>query len=254
MNAAETGLAHLRAGLDSALEASLAPLRGTDEPLGVLFSGGVDSSLLAWELRTRRGLSLCTVGQEKSPDVLAGRRAAESLGLPWNGMIVGPAEVHDAEERFAPDLEGALPVVRSVLVSLALAFELASPARLVCGQGVDELFLGYSHYQTLDEDGAARRSDSDLRRLRDDDWPRTVRIARRAGKEVVAPFLAEAFESAARRVPIALRLPGNAPKQFFREWAMARGLPAALALRPKKAIQYGSGIDALRRRRGSGPT
>lgn len=235
----------LHAALDAAFEEALHPLKNPDGPLGVLFSAGVDSSLLAWELRHRPEVVLCTMGCEGSPDLRAGRIGAERLGLPWEGITVDVELVHRTEDRFPGELAGLPSVSRTVLLSLAIAIDRASPARLVCGQGVDELFLGYAHYRGLSEADAERRSREDLARLRGTDWPRTQAIAKRLGKQARAPYLALPFEAAATRIPLALRLPADRPKQFFREWAVGRGLPAELAERPKKALQYGSGVDAL---------
>ena len=247
MSPRPTELAALRANLSSALDDSLGPLREGSAPLGVLFSGGVDSSLLAWELRKRPGLSLWTLGREGSEDLITGRERAARLGISWHGMPINAEDVREADARFHEPLEGTSPVVRSVLLSLALAIELAEPTELVCGQGIDELFLGYAHYQSLNEHSAEQRCRDDLARLRTSDWPRTLRIAHSVGTIVHAPYLSSGFEGAALRVPIAMRIPGDLPKRFFREWAISRGLPSDLALRPKKAMQYGSGVESLLR-------
>lgn len=251
----EEGLLSLQwAGdLSSALEHSLRSLRTPGPRLGILFSAGVDSALLAWELRHRPGVVLSTLGREGSSDLLAAREGARRVGLPWEELRFDAEDVARAEETFAGELEGTAPVQRSVLVALALAIDRASPGLLVCGQGVDELFLGYAHYRGLDDRSAEERSRTDFERLLSSDWPRTQRIARLAGKEVVAPYLDPAFEEAARRIPISLRRPEGSPKRFFREWALARGLPPELASRPKKALQYGSGVDSILRKRRRGP-
>jgi len=238
-------VAGLRAQLGSALEEALAPVRTGSVSLGVLFSGGVDSALLAWELRGEPQLVLCTIGREGSSDLRAGQAGAERLGLPWQGLRVGEEEVRAAELKFGDELAGVSPVSRIVLLSLALAIERASPPQLVCGQGVDELFLGYAHYRGLSEAEAERRSHEDLARLHETDWSRTRAIAAKAGKGIVAPYLSPGFEECALRVPVDLRLPRDLPKRFFREWAIERGLPGELADRPKKAFQYGSGVDSI---------
>jgi len=241
-------LRDLHATLDAAFEEAIQPSIRSKEPIGVLFSGGVDSALLAWELRSRPGVLLSTMGREGSPDLRAGEAGAAHFGLPWERVALDDAVIVRSLDRFSSELRGLSSLSRAILLSLAIAIEGATPDRLVCGQGVDELFLGYAHYRGLSESEAARRSREDLTRLRETDWPRTQRIAASLEKEVVAPYLAPSFESAATRVPIALRLPGDLPKRFFREWAVARGLPPELAHRPKKALQYGSGVDALLRR------
>jgi asparagine synthase (glutamine-hydrolysing) len=245
MEPAVPDLASLRERLSSALKDALRPAQAAPGPLGILFSGGVDSALLAWELRNKPHVVLCTLGRDGSPDLLAGRAGADAFGLPWEGLRVGEGEVRAAEARCGEELAGVPPVSRMVLLSLAIAIGQASPPRLVCGQGVDELFLGYAHYRSLGGPEAEARSREDLLRLRATDWPRTQRIAERSAKEVLAPYLSPAFEESARLVPVDLRLPGDLPKRFFREWAVERGLPPELAARPKKAVQYGSGVDAL---------
>lgn len=233
--------------LDRAFEETLRQETDGTGPLGVLYSGGVDSSLLAWELRERPRLVLCTVGRNESADLLAARRGAQRLGLPWQGVAIDAREVHEASLRFAEELGQVSWVVRTVLLSLALAIERASSDTLVCGQGIDELFLGYAHYAELGSAEAEVRVRDDLDRLFRVDWPRTRRIAERAGKRILAPFLSSIFVDCALRVPIDRRLPATTPKRFFREWAVHRGLPRDLADQRKRAIQYGTGIAALAR-------
>jgi asparagine synthase (glutamine-hydrolysing) len=225
-----------------ALEA-LAP----DEPLVVLFSGGVDSGLLAWELRTRAELRLTTVGLAGSADLSAAGGGARLLGLPWDASVVAPDDVQRMARQVA-EWEGPLTLTeRSIETALALAVGRAPRGALVCGQGADELFLGYSHYRGLDPSAAAQRADQDLRQLQQVAWPRSERVARRLGRELRAPYLDPEFVAVVRSIPVEARLPGDRPKGLLRRWALHRGLPALVAERPKKALQYGSGVErALR--------
>ncbi len=132
-----------------------------------------------------------------------------------------------------------------MLVAFALAVERSPPGPVLCGQGADELFLGYAHFRGLDVVAAAERSEADLKQLLERDWPVSQRIAERLGRSVVAPYLHPEFVRAARAIPIELRRPDPTPKGFFRQWALRRGLPPAIATRPKRALQFGSGIDRL---------
>ncbi|MGI0156221.1 MAG: asparagine synthase-related protein, partial [Thermoplasmata archaeon] len=65
------------------------------------------------------------------------------------------------------------------------------------------------------------------------------------GRSIFAPYLDPKFVAVARSIRIELRQPGARPKGFFRDWAETQGVPAAIAQRPKRALQYGSGIDRL---------
>lgn len=234
--------------LDAAWGVTRAHYRSTSEPLAIAFSGGVDSSLLAWELRGYPELRLTTVGTRGSRDLSAAREASSLLGLPWHGTVVEEEDVVRTARELEAETRGASATVRRVLVAIALTVARSGAPRLLFGQGVDELFLGYAHYRGLDTRAAALRAEEDLDRLLRDDWPRTVRIARRFGTSVGAPYLDPAFVEAARRIPVERRLPTTErTKDVFRAWARHRGLPSALADRPKRAMQYGSGIDrALR--------
>ncbi len=242
--------------LESAWERSLAPWTTGSGPLALLFSGGLDSSFLAWELRGRRGLVLATVGTPQSPDLLDAEEAARTLRLRWVPAIVSEADVRAMAAELADTTSHVSSVVRRVLVAFGLAVRHAPAAEVLCGQGADELFLGYAHYRSLDDDALRRRSAEDLARLLGDDWPRSLAIARRFGKTVHAPYLDPGFVAAAQAIPVALRAPRPTPKAFLRAWAERRGLPARLAERPKRALQYGTGVDRILRRdepRGSSP-
>lgn len=235
------------ARLDEAFERAMRPFRD-GRSRGLLFSGGVDSALLAWELKDSPDLGLSTVGVAGSPDLAAARETARQLGLPWVGVEVGLGQVRESLARVDADLEGLEPVAGSVLASFAVAIDRAPSAELLCGQGADELFLGYAHFRDLAAGAAGKRAEVDLARLLDRDWPRAQQIALRFSKTVSAPYLDPDFIAAARRIPIETRQPEPTPKAFFRRWAIHRGLPPEIARRPKRALQYGSGIDRLLRR------
>lgn len=236
------------APLDAAFDLAIAPWRAGAGPLAVLFSGGVDSGLLAWELRNRPSTVLCTVGTPGSPDLVAAGPAARAIGLPWVPCELSDEQLAGIRSRAGAELSAVPPPRRSLFFALAAVTELAAAPELVCGQGADELFLGYYHFRGLGAEAARERAAADLAQLLSDDWPRTVRLAALAGRRLGAPFLDPGFVRASLAVPIELRMPGAAPKRLFRAWARQRGLPAEIAERPKRALQFGSGVDAWWRR------
>ncbi len=237
--------------LDRAWSGALGRWRNTDEPISLLFSGGVDSAVLAWELRRAPGLSLLTVGRAGSSDLAQARDVAARLGRPWRGHEISEDEVRRMRATVEDELAGVRRPMLSVFVAFALAVERTPPGTVLCGQGADELFLGYAHFRGLDAEAALLRSERDLARLQQEDWPRAVRLARRLGRDVEAPYLDPAFVAAARSVPIEARLPRPEAKAFLRAWARERGAPEFVVERPKRAFQYGSGLDRVVRR-GSG--
>jgi asparagine synthase (glutamine-hydrolysing) len=236
--------------LDAALESSMRRWKAGEVPVVVLFSGGVDSGLLAWELRGRSGLSLATAGVAGAPDLVAARESAPLVGAPWHPIAADSEIVHRVRERIGSDLGDLPALTRRILIALAVALDGAPAGEVLCGQGADELFLGYAHFRGLDPARAAARSAADLAALLERDWPRTRRIAETLGRSIQAPYLAPEFVRASQEIPLRARLPDPVPKAYFRAWARHRGLPALLADRPKRALQYGSGIDRVAEERG----
>lgn len=238
--------------LDEALQVTLRALPSEPGP-AVLFSGGVDSGLLAWELRSRPGLVLSTFGLPGAPDPMAARRAASLLGLPWMGSVVTPEQVLNMRDRVRGWAGPLSPQGESIETGFALAMETAPSKTVICGQGADELFFGYAHYQRLELGAAASRSEGDLAQLREIAWPRAQRIAERIDRKVYAPFLDPKFVAAVTAMPASVRFRAGAPKWLLRAWAVHRGLSPEIAHRPKKALQYGSGVDRLLKRGNSRP-
>jgi len=238
--------------LDRAIDAALRPVRGQPVPAVVLFSGGIDSGLLAWELRLRPHTSLFTVGVAGSDDLDRARETAPLVGLPWEGRTLTDADLAEVERVVEPALLHVPGPRRGIFVAFAAAVALAPAGLLLCGQGVDELFLGYAHFRGLSAGDAARRSEADLATLVQDDWPTTLRISALWRRDIVAPYLDPPFVDAASEVPIDQRLPRSLTKPYFRRWVEHRGAPQAITGRPKRALQYGSGVDRWMRRRRRG--
>ncbi|MGA8543358.1 MAG: asparagine synthase C-terminal domain-containing protein [Thermoplasmata archaeon] len=233
------------ASLDHALSSVLAPWLVAPGRVVVLFSGGVDSGLLAWELRHHPRLVLFTIGTQGSSGLAVAKEAANQLGLPGEVSEIDTRAVQGVVDQIRPELSDLGPTLRSVQTSVAVALARAPEGQILCGQGIDELFLGYAHFRGLDSGEAGRRADADLVQLLDREWPRTLRIAKRLGRTVAAPYLDPGFVAAARSIPLEYRQPSPNPKAVFRRWAVHRGLPPTIANRPKQALQFGSGIDRI---------
>ncbi len=226
---------------------------GVPGPRVVLFSGGLDSSLLAWELRREPGLRLFTVGLDGAKDFAPAQDTAQRFSLPWVQGTLSSSLLRDLSNLLATELHPLGATGRSVQLAFAAAMQLAPPGPLLCGQGADELFLGYAHYRGLDRDELCSRSTTDLTHLIEFAWPQTERIAATLGRSVRAPFLDPDVVRVARAVPIAELVADGTPKAALRAYARSRGLPDEAADRPKRALQYGTGVDRwLRRERREG--
>lgn len=122
-------------------------------PVGVLLSGGVDSSIVvavAAHLAAERGQTLPTfaVGMQGSPDLAAARLVAEQAGTDHHELIYTAQDAIALVPRIIAELESFDPTLVHSAVPHHLVSQLASEhVRVVlAGEGADELFAGYAHY------------------------------------------------------------------------------------------------------------
>jgi asparagine synthase (glutamine-hydrolysing) len=238
----------LASRLDHALSESAAKLLGDSSEVGLLFSGGLDSSFLAAFLSPKWRVSLETIGVAGSTDVQAAREGAQILGLPWELHEITADHLTRIQHQFREELDGLREPQRGVATAFALAVEAASQRLLICGQGADELFFGYAHYRGHSAATRLRLRAADLERLQHQDWPLAQRLATACGRRVVAPFLDAQFIHLILQLPAAFAEDLIETKPLLRAWARGRGLSTVLAERPKRALQYGSGVSKLLRR------
>jgi asparagine synthase (glutamine-hydrolysing) len=222
-------------------------------PCSVLYSGGVDSSIIARGAAVAHP-TLVAVGVRDSHDLTAARTGASQLGRPMAVRELTEDDIRSARDRWCAALEGADATARAVTLGIALAMEASPPGPVLCGQGADELFLGYAHFRGLSPPAAATRRAADLERLTRSDWPRAQGVARALQRPLRAPFLDPGVVRAVLASDVRDHLPSaGVAKPVLRSVALALGVPTALASRPKKALQFGTGIARVLRRVERGP-
>ncbi len=222
---------------------------GASRAVSILYSGGLDSSLVAVSVRELAKIELVTVGVPGSRDLVAAEEGARLLAMEWVGRTI---ERMDVERVFASDgnlFAGTSLASRAVLVGLALALEATHHPNVLCGQGADELFLGYAHFEGLSPADVFRRREEDLDRLLSTDWPLSISLGERRDKVLGSPFLESDFLTFGRALSVDRLRAGRGRKPLLREVALALGVPEELANRPKRAFQYGSGLERLVRAR-----
>ena len=201
-------------------------------------------------------IKLYAVGAEGSHDVEAAVYASKFLNLDLEICEVTEEMVRKA----LPDVVKAIgdDNLMKVGVGLTTYFATKMVAQdgikvAISGQGADELFGGYKRYVQSFIDGTLnydlRKDISDMYHVnleRDDACSMLNSV------ELRLPFLDK------KLVELVLNIPDNKKivsmhddmrKSFLRKLAFEEGLDYEIAYRPKKAAQYGTGIDKILRKK-----
>jgi asparagine synthase (glutamine-hydrolysing) len=239
------------------LEAVKKRLTGLKESrIGVIFSGGIDSVLIA-KLLQREGKNItcyCT-GTTDSGDMVAARSVAEDMGLELKTTIID----EDMVEAILPE------IIRSVEESGLLQVEVAIPmylaARLAAkdnvrvmftGQAADELFAGYPWYNDVIRGAGYLRLHEklweDLTFLYTDTLEREDKLTMAHSIELRAPYLDRDVIQTAMRISPRLKIEGESDtlrKRVHRQASVELGVPPYLGFRAKDPAQSGSGIHRI---------
>ncbi|WP_296802977.1 asparagine synthase-related protein [uncultured Methanobrevibacter sp.] len=229
--------------------------------IGVIFSGGLDSSYLALLLKEISEniplkIKLYAVGVEGSKDVEAAIYASKFLNLDLEIFEV----TEDAVREALPSVVKAIgdDNLMKVGVGLTTYFATKMVARdglkvAISGQGADELFGGYKRYVQSFIDGTLNYDlRVDMSNMYHVNLERDDACSMLNSVELRLPFLDK------KLVELVLNIPDNKKivsmhddmrKSILRKLAFEEGLDYEIAYRPKKAAQYGTGIDKILRKK-----
>jgi len=213
----------------------------------VAFSGGLDSGIIAALAGKHGNTMLWTVGSKGSYDVEASEEMASSMNLPWEHLELS-TETIENELREMIMLTGTVnPITLSFEIPLFYVMKYSSQKVIMSGQGADELFLGYSKYEGMEENELNDHMKADLMNLMNVTLKHEKKVADHFGKTMIYPYLDERILRIVETMEISDLAPREVRKAVLRDVAIRMGHPE-VAAKPKKAAQYGSGtMDALRK-------
>ncbi|MEL9991522.1 MAG: asparagine synthase-related protein [Thermoproteus sp.] len=213
---------------------------------GVLLSGGLDSTTVAWAL-VKAGLKPVAFNAQYAPapgtDVPYLLEAARALRL---RAVIYWADEEEAV-RAAEEVVGILKVFNPMEVVNCAAAYLAMRAaadfgvRKICtGDGGDELFAGYSYMHKM----APRELDEYIRRLAESWYFCAFDVGRALGLGVAAPYLHPAVVRYALSIPAEEKVREGVGKYVVRRQFEGL-LPREIVWRRKDPLEVGSGFSAL---------
>ncbi|MFH0868436.1 MAG: asparagine synthase-related protein [Candidatus Woesearchaeota archaeon] len=229
---------------------------------GILFSGGIDSTLIAFLCKKHNYDFTCfAIGLENSQDIEQAKIVAEKYNLDLKYKIFTLEELEKAIKETIKILQNDDIIWVSVgsVVYAALQLALQNNIKIsFSGLGTEELFAGYQrHEEALQNDNfeaVHKESWNGLKNMWNRDLLRDYKIAKHLGVELRMPYMDLNIIKTAMQINPMYKLNKEHKKIILREIAEDFGIDAVFAQRKKKAAQYGSnfikGIDKLARKHG----
>ncbi|HTY74875.1 MAG TPA: asparagine synthetase B, partial [Candidatus Nanoarchaeia archaeon] len=227
--------------------------------VAVAFSGGLDSSIVASLAKnTGVGVQLIHVSMKDQPETEEAIKAAEQLELPLHVHLFNEPDVERDIHEVVGIVEEPDPIKAAVGVPFFWNAQKASAEGLhvmLAGQGADELFGGYQRYVNeyiLDGDNAVRRTMfHDVNVIHESNIERDEKVCNYFDVELRLPFGSFAVAKFAMSLPTELKFERKADslrKLTLRKAADNIGIPKNIADKPKKAVQYSTGINNVLKR------
>jgi len=224
--------------------------------VAVAFSGGLDSSVVAYlASKCPVDVHLVHVSLENRPETEEAKKAANALNLPLQFSLFREADVEKVLSKVVELIEEPDPVKASIGVPFYWAAEKTAVAGfkvLLAGQGADELFGGYQRYvnEYLQHGAEAVRKTmfDDVVGINESNLERDMKICGFHDVELRLPFASYSLAEFAVALPVELKIEreaGSLRKLVLRKTAENMGLPASITEKPKKAVQYATGINGV---------
>lgn len=221
--------------------------------VAVAFSGGVDSSLLAkiCHHHLKKQVTLVTIGFSNSHDINFSKSIASKMGI---DHMVDEIDYGDFQENLQRVRRTISCENTSHIENCIAYFYICRIAKenhldlVLSANGCDELFCGYDRYRSA----YRRGGEAEIIKLMDNTISNEFALIEeikivtdQLRIQVMQPFLSPNFIQFAKAIPIDQKIKGPDDmirKHILRRMALAIGVPEESAMKPKKALQYGSSI------------
>ncbi|HUK27239.1 MAG TPA: asparagine synthetase B [Candidatus Acidoferrales bacterium] len=245
--------------LEQMLVRSIQRITRKGDKVAVAFSGGLDSALTA-ALAKKEGVKVeaVSVGLPDSTELSTVENYAKQLDLPITMETFSLDSLEQYVRRVLWLIEEANLMKVSVAVPLHWAAIVAARRGyrvMLCGQGSDELYGGYTKYaRTLGTEGRRALASQLYRSVVESsqvNYERDDQACAPLDVELRTPFSDPDLIRFSLTVPSEFKVKDQddvTRKWVLREVAKRVGLPDEITWRRKKAIQHGTGVEnALRR-------
>jgi len=222
--------------------------------VGAAFSGGLDSSVVSF-LAKRAGAHVhpICVGLKGQNETERAKEAAKTLGLPLTLQEYTVGDVKNVLPKVLWLIEEPNVMKAGVAIPFYWTAEIASRLGynvLLAGQGADELFGGYHRYlNEYAKGGVEKVRESlfhDIAMSFETNFQRDEPVCAYHKVELRLPFVDAEVVSFALSLSVNLKIMSAEDplrKRVLRQAAKNLGLRSSIADKPKKAVQFATGVD-----------
>ena len=212
----------------------------------LLFSGGIDSTLIAYlAKRCNREFVCITSGFLGSHDFEYSKRVSKFYGFN-----------HELIELNTKKIEKVIPLTKKIInssnyVKISVGSVFVSALHyskvvndykyIISGLGSEEIFAGYQRHQNASS--INEECWNGLFNLFERDLSRDISILANYHKDAILPFLSGDLISLSMRIPAELKIKDSVKKYCLRKASILLGLKEEFSKEPKRAAQYGSNVD-----------
>ena len=255
----KTSLQNAASRLEEVLIASTGDQVTDVKDVAVAFSGGLDSCVIAHSARLCGArVHLICVSLTGTREADFAEDAADDLGLPLHTAEYPVGKVEDTLANVLWLIEEPNPLSASIAMPLFWVAEQAAGLGLhvlLSGHGGDELFGGYARYlEDYESSGTAGLKASTYRDVlssHEVNFARDEKVCAFHKVDLRMPFNCLKVIELALSLPVRLNVSSprdKLRKRVLRQTAKNWGFPESVSEKPKKAIQYATGVNqALRR-------